>query len=45
MLIKNPLVHGTVVMDKKCLITVGNYSKNIAYEQDYEFLDTKRTGL
>ncbi|MGR3175962.1 MAG: glycosyltransferase [Candidatus Scalindua sp.] len=36
MLRKNPLVHGTVLMNKEDLISVGNYNENITCAQDYE---------
>ncbi|MCP4264283.1 MAG: glycosyltransferase [Candidatus Brocadiaceae bacterium] len=33
---KNRLVHGTVLMNKDDLISVGNYNGNLRYGQDYE---------
>ncbi len=33
---KNRLVHGTVLMNKEDLISVGNYNGNLRYGQDYE---------
>lgn len=43
--IKNPFVHGTMLIEKDALESVGGYNENFKYAQDYKlYLDLTRNG-
>lgn len=37
---KNPIIHGTLMIEKKSLNLLGNYNENFYYAQDYKLIDT-----
>jgi len=39
-LFKNPIIHGTLMIEKKSLNLLGNYNENFYYAQDYKLIDT-----
>lgn len=36
--IKNPIIHGTLMIEKKSLNNIGNYDENFYYAQDYKLI-------